>query len=89
MLNVSIRGTVADKKFFGCVLLAVYKRPIKELTVVSIGINYILKFSYKNKYYSLTYPQECVINNHKSMLIKLIENDIINTIGDVEIVTKM
>lgn len=89
MLNVSIRGTVADKKFFGCALLAFYKKPIKELTVVSVGINYIIKFSYKNKYYSLTYPQECVINNHKSMLIKLIEKDITDTIGNVEIVTKM
>ena len=89
MLNVSIRGTVIDKKFLGCALLATYKKPIKELTVVSIGINYIIKFSHKNRYYSLTYPQECIANNHKSMLINLIESDIINIIGNEEIVTRM
>ena len=88
-MNISVRGTVSDKKFLGCALLASYKKPIKELTIVSVGINYILKFSHKNKYYSLTYPQECVISNHKSMLISLIETDIKNTIGNEEIVTRL
>ena len=89
MVNITVRGTMADKKFLGCALLASYKKPIKELTIVSIGINYILKFSHKNKYYSLTYPQECVISNRKSMLTSLIETDIKNTIGNEEIVTRM
>lgn len=78
MLDIRLNNSlkVLDKKFTGCVLLASYKKPIKELLITSKGIDYIVKFSYKNMYFMLKYNTDFIQSNLAMTIVNIIQTDI-------------
>ena len=84
-LNNSLKPL--DKKFAGCVMVASYKKPIKELLITSKGTDYIVKFSYRNLYFMLKYNSDFIQTNLIMTIVNIIQTDIEEKIGISEIVT--
>nr|DAL18579.1 MAG TPA_asm: hypothetical protein [Caudoviricetes sp.] len=78
MLDIRLNNSlkVLDKKFTACVLLASYKKPIKELLITSKGTEYIIKFSYKNMYFMLKYNSDFIQSNLSTAIVNIIQTDI-------------
>lgn len=85
-LNKSLKPS--DKKFVGCVMVASYKKPIKELLITSKGTDYIVKFSYRNMYFMLKYNGDFIQTNLIMDIVNVIQTDIEEKIGISEIVTR-
>ena len=85
-LNNSLKPL--DKKFVGCVMVASYKKPIKELLITSKGTDYIVKFSYRNMYFMLKYNAYFIQTNLIMTIVNIIQTDIEEKIGISEIVTR-
>ena len=85
-LNNSLKPL--DKKFAGCVMVASYKKPIKELLITSKGTDYIVKFSYINLYYMLKYNSDFIQTNLITDIVNVIQTDIEDKIGISEILTR-
>ena len=85
-LNNSLKSL--DKKFVGCVMVASYKKPIKELLITSKGTDYIVKFSYRNLYFMLKYNSDFIQTNLIMAIVNVIQTDIEEKIGITEIVTR-
>ena len=85
-LNNSLKPL--DKKFAGCVMMASYKKPIKELLITSKGMDYIVKFSYRNMYFMLKYNSDFTQTNLTRAIVNVIQADIEEKIGISEIVTR-
>ena len=85
-LNNSLKPL--DKKFVGCVMVASYKKPIKELLITSKGTDYIVKFSYRNMYFMLKYNSDFIQTNLIMTIVNIIQTDIEEKIGISEIVTR-
>ena len=85
-LNNSLKPL--DKKFVGCVMVASYKKPIKELLITSKGTDYIVKFSYRNMYFMLKYNGDFIQTNLITVIVNIIQTDIEEKIGISEIVTR-
>ena len=85
-LNNSLKPL--DKKFAGCVMVASYKKSIKELLITSKGTDYIVKFSYRNMYFMLKYNSDFIQTNLIMDIVNVIQTDIEEKIGILEIVTK-
>ena len=90
MLDIRLNNSLKalDKKFAGCVLMASYKKPIKELLITSKGTNYIVKFSYRNMYFILKYNSDFIQTNLIMDIVNVIQTDIEEKIGITEIVTR-
>lgn len=78
MLDIRLNNSlkVLDKKFVGCVLLASYKKPIKELLITSKGTIYVVKFSYRNMYFMLNYESDLIQSNLITDVVNIIQTDI-------------
>lgn len=78
MLDIRLNNSlkVLDKKFTGCVLLASFKKSIKELLITSKGTDYIVKFSYKNMYFMLKYNSDFIQSNLTMDIVNVIQADI-------------
>ena len=85
-LNNSLKPL--DKKFVSCVMVASYKKPIKELLITSKGTDYIVKFSYRNMYFMLKYNSDFIQTNLIMTIVNIIQTDIEEKIGISEIVTR-
>ena len=85
-LNNSLKPL--DKKFVGCVMVASYKKSIKELLITSKGTDYIVKFSYRNMYFMLKYNSDFIQTNLIMTIVNIIQTDIEEKIGISEIVTR-
>ena len=85
-LNNSLKPL--DKKFAGCVMVASYKKPLKELLITSKGTDYIIKFSYRNMYFMLKYNGDFIQTNLIMTIVNIIQTDIEEKIGISEIVTR-
>ena len=90
MLDIRLNNSLKalDKKFAGCVLMASYKQSIKELLITSKGTNYIVKFSYRNLYFMLKYNSNFIQTNLIMDIVNVIQTDIEEKIGILEIVTR-
>lgn len=89
MLDIRLNNSlkVLDKKFAGCVLLASYKKPIKELLITSKGTNYIVKFSYKDVYSILKYDSDFIQKNLITDIVNVIQADIEKLLGLAKMAT--
>lgn len=78
MLDIRLNNSLKalDKKFVGCVLLASYKKPIKELLITSKGTIYVVKFSYRNMYFMLNYESDLIQSNLTTDVVNIIQTDI-------------
>ena len=85
-LNNSLKPL--DKKFAGCVMVASYKKPIKEMLITYKGTDYIVKFSYRNLYFMLKYNSDFIQSNLIMTIVNIIQTDIEEKIGISEIVTR-
>ena len=83
MLDIRLNNSLKalDKKFAGCALIALYKKPIKELLITSKGTNYIVKFSYRNMYFILKYDSDFIQTNLIMDIVNVIQTDIEEKIG--------
>lgn len=90
MLDIRLNNSLKplDKKFVGCVMVASYKKPIKELLITSKGTDYIVKFSYRNMYFMLKYNGDFIQTNLIMDIVNVIQTDIEEKIGISEIVTR-
>jgi hypothetical protein len=90
MLNIRLSNVlkVLDKKFVGCAIMGLYKKPIKEVLIISKAMDYIIKFSYKNTYYMLKYDSDFIQTNLTTTIVNVIQADIEEKIGISEIVTR-
>ena len=90
MLDIRLNNSLKalDKKFVGCVMVALYKKPIKELLIASKGTDYIVKFSYRNMYFMLKYNSDFIQTNLIMAIVNVIQTDIEEKIGISEIVTR-
>ena len=90
MLDIRLNNSLKplDKKFVGCVMVASYKKPIKELLITSKGTDYIVKFSYRNMYFMLKYNGDFIQTNLIMVIVNVIQTDIEEKIGISEIVTR-
>ena len=90
MLDIRLNNSLKplDKKFVGCVMVASYKKPIKELLITSKGTDYIVKFSYRNLYFMLKYNSDFIQTNLIMTIVNIIQTDIEEKIGISEIVTR-
>ena len=89
MLDIRLNNSLKalDKKFASCVLMASYKKPIKELLITSKGTNYIVKFSYRNMYFILKYDSDFIQANLIMDIVNVIQTDIEEKISILENVT--
>lgn len=78
MLDIRLNNSLKalDKKFVACVLLASYKKPIKEILITSKGTIYIVKFSYRNMYFMLNYDSNFIQSNLTTDVVNIIQTDI-------------
>ena len=90
MMDIRLSNSLKalDKKFAGCVIMASYKKPIKELLITSKGTDYIVKFSYRNMYFMLKYDSDFIQTNLIMVIVNVIQTDIEEKIGITEIVTR-
>ena len=90
MMDIRLNNSLKplDKKFVGCVMVASYKKPIKELLITSKGTDYIVKFSYRNMYFMLKYNGDFIQTNLITVIVNIIQTDIEEKIGISEIVTR-
>ncbi len=78
MLDIRLNNSLKsiDKKFIACALLASYKKPIKELLITSKGTMYLVKFSYRNMYFMLSYESNLIQSNLTTDIVNIIQTDI-------------
>ena len=83
MLDIRLSKSLKalDKKFAGCVIMASYKKPIKELLITSKGTDYIVKFSFRNMYFMLKYESNFIQSNLTMDIVNIIQAEIEEKIG--------
>lgn len=83
MLDIRLSNSLKalDKKFAGCVILASYKKSIKELLIISKGTDYIVKFSFRNMYFMLKYDSNFIQSNLTMDIVNIIQAEIEEKIG--------
>lgn len=83
MLDIRLSNSLKtlDKKFAGCVIIASYKKSIKELLITSKGTNYIVKFSFRNMYFMLKYDSDFIQSNLTMDIVNIIQAEIEEKIG--------
>lgn len=83
MLDIRLSNSLKelDKKFAGCVIMASYKKPIKELLITSKATVYIVKFSFKNMYFMLKYDSDFIQSNLAMDIVNIIQAEIEEKIG--------
>ena len=85
MINLRLSKALKaiDKKFIGCVMLASYKKPVNEILICTECGDYVLKFSYKNKYFSANYTFDFIQCTLPINIINIIQSDIEKRIKSV------
>lgn len=83
MLDIRLSNSLKtlDKKFAGCVIIASYKKSIKELLITSKGTDYIVKFSFRNMYFMLKYDSDFIQSNLTMDIVNIIQAEIEEKIG--------
>lgn len=83
MLDIRLSNSlkILDKKFTACVIMASYKKSIKELLITSKGTDYIVKFSFRNMYFMLKYDSNFIQSNSVMDIVNIIQAEIEEKIG--------